>query len=247
MMEIVCPTTWRRYTDGRTLPSPGQKGRIRYVCNLGRSSCFRKAGWRPGSRALVVSRAANSEQTAKDDITSAATQSTAQTSDTKVRDEDRLKTDVSPRYRLFLEEWDKGFMDARPCPEGYELFPIKGKIPQDLCGTMFRNGPGKFRVGDEEIVHPYDGDGLVASIAFRNGRAFFRSRFVETRELAAEERQQDILFRGTFATQRKGGALRNAGDLWVKNVSNTNVVEFNGHVWTLFEAGQPYVDLIRLL
>ena len=48
------------------------------------------------------------------------------------------------------------------------------------------------------------------------------------------------MFRGTFATQRRGGQGQNALDLHVKNTSNTNVVCWGGRLWTLFEAGQPY-------
>lgn len=49
-----------------------------------------------------------------------------------------------------------------------------------------------------------------------------------------------MLFRGTFATQRPGGAANNAMDVYVKNTSNTNVVHWGVRLWTLFEAGQPY-------
>lgn len=45
-----------------------------------------------------------------------------------------------------------------------------------------RNGPGSFRRGPDEYGHPYDGDGLVASVAVSGGRAFFRSAFVQTPE-----------------------------------------------------------------
>ncbi len=49
-----------------------------------------------------------------------------------------------------------------------------------------------------------------------------------------------MLFRGTFATQREGGVLANALDVYVKNTSNTNVVCWGGRLMSLFEAGQPY-------
>lgn len=146
---------------------------------------------------------------------------------------------VSSRYRLFLQEWDKGFMDATPCPDGYEPEVIFGEIPKDIYGTLYRNGPGKFQIGDDKVEHPYDADGIIASIAFRDGCAYFRSRFVETREYLAEKQEEKVLFRGTFATQRSGGAIKNIGDLWVKNVSNTNVVAVSDKVLSLFEAGQP--------
>lgn len=103
-----------------------------------------------------------------------------------------------------------------------------------------RNGPGKFQIGSDKVGHPYDGDGLVLAISFNNGSAFFRSRFVRTAEYLAESKEQRIMFRGTFGTQRPGGPAQNALDVVVKNTSNTNVVCWGGRLWTLFEAGQPY-------
>lgn len=147
---------------------------------------------------------------------------------------------VSKRYRPFLDDWDKGFMEARECREGCWLDVVYGEIPKDLEGTLFRNGPGKFKVGNRQIGHPYDGDGFVASISFKDGKAFLRSRFVKTPEFESENAANDILYRGTFATQRSGGAVSNAGDLYVKNSSNTNVVAYGDKLWSLFEAGQPY-------
>lgn len=73
-------------------------------------------------------------------------------------------------------------MDAEECPEGSWLSVIYGEIPKELHGTLFRNGPGKFTLGGKKIDHPYDGDGFVASVAFKDGAAFYRSRFVQTPE-----------------------------------------------------------------
>jgi all-trans-8'-apo-beta-carotenal 15,15'-oxygenase len=73
-------------------------------------------------------------------------------------------------------------MDAEECPEGYRVEVVYGAIPPTLSGTLFRNGPGRFTLGGRRIAHPYDGDGLVASLAFKDGAAHFRSRFVQTPE-----------------------------------------------------------------
>lgn len=151
-----------------------------------------------------------------------------------------LTSAVSDYYRPFLDEWDKGFVDAQEEPDGYWMEVVQGSIPQQLEGTLFRNGPGKFTISGRSIDHPYDGDGFVTSTSFKGGRAYFRSRFVRTAEFEAEERRGEVLFRGTFATQREGGVLANALDVYVKNTSNTNVVCWGGKLLTLFEASQPY-------
>lgn len=56
-------------------------------------------------------------------------------------------------------------------------------MPRDLVGTLYRNGPGRLRLGPDTAAHPLDASGLVASVAFPgDGRAFFRSAFVRTLE-----------------------------------------------------------------
>jgi len=42
----------------------------------------------------------------------------------------------------------------------YEL-EVEGEIPNDLKGTLFRNGPGLLEVYGTPLVHPIDGDGMV--------------------------------------------------------------------------------------
>ena len=55
----------------------------------------------------------------------------------------------------------------------------------------------------------------------------------------SEVEQQKILFRGTFGTQKPGGAKRNAFDIFMKNAANTSVICFEGRLLALFEAAQP--------
>lgn len=38
---------------------------------------------------------------------------------------------------------------------------VEGTIPKELSGTLLRNGPGLFEIGDKKIAQPFDGDGLV--------------------------------------------------------------------------------------
>ena len=51
--------------------------------------------------------------------------------------------------------------------------------------------------------------------------------------------RQEILFRGSFGTQKPGGARRNAFDIFMKNAANTNVIYFKDRLLALFEAAQP--------
>lgn len=47
-------------------------------------------------------------------------------------------------------------------------------------------------MGDTALGHPYDGDGILASCSISEGRAFFRSRFIETEEYQLERATQKV-------------------------------------------------------
>lgn len=55
------------------------------------------------------------------------------------------------------------------------------------------------------------------------------------RELIHEEKAGSIAYRSTFGTQRVGGFIANAFDLYLKNPANTNVVEWGKRLLALWE------------
>jgi len=47
-------------------------------------------------------------------------------------------TAVDVRFKPFLDEWDKGFVETEEEPEGYWMDVVAGEVPQELQGTLFR-------------------------------------------------------------------------------------------------------------
>lgn len=138
------------------------------------------------------------------------------------------------------EEWATGYANAVNSADPKWL-EVEGQVPAELCGTLFRNGPGKFSYpSGESVGHPFDGDGYMLSVGFEGGRAFSRGRYIETPGFLAEEKAGKILYRGTFGTKRAGGPLANAFDLENKAIANTNVVYWGGKLLALWEASQPF-------
>ena len=41
----------------------------------------------------------------------------------------------------------------------------QGNVPAELEGTLLRNGPGLFEIGERKISQPLDGDGQVGELA----------------------------------------------------------------------------------
>lgn len=137
------------------------------------------------------------------------------------------------------KDWQTGYRSLYQ-EHDYWIDDVKGQIPPDLKGTLFRNGPGLLDVRGQRIQHPFDGDGMVCSIAFANGRAHFRNRFIRTEGYLAEQQAKQILYRGVFGTQKPGGWLANAFDLRLKNIANTQILYWGGKLLALWEAAEPH-------
>ena len=93
------------------------------------------------------------------------------------------------------------------------------------------------------LSQPFDGDGLITALSLRDGRAHFRSRFVQTRAYIEEEREGRWLYRGAFASGNpSGGLFFNPFYFSAKNVSNTGLLPWRagGELLSLHEAGLPH-------
>ena len=138
-----------------------------------------------------------------------------------------------------IEEWKQGYQSL-PDEYEYEITDIEGEIPPELTGTLFRNGPGLLDIGGRPVHHPFDGDGMISSFTFQNGKAYFRNRYVRTEAYVAEQEEGKILYRGVFGTQKPGGWLNNAFDFRLKNIANTNVIYWGDKLLVLWEAAEPH-------
>jgi all-trans-8'-apo-beta-carotenal 15,15'-oxygenase len=150
-----------------------------------------------------------------------------------------LPTDDSSLDTYSLDDWRKGY---RSLPQEYDYWieAVEGTIPADLNGTLFRNGPGLLEIGGHSVHHPFDGDGMVCAIAFQNGRAHFRNRYVKTKPYLEEQKAGKPLYRGVFGTQKPGGLFANLFDVRLKNIANTNILPWGNKLWALWEAAQPH-------
>ncbi|MEM6401545.1 MAG: carotenoid oxygenase family protein [Cyanobacteria bacterium P01_D01_bin.116] len=137
------------------------------------------------------------------------------------------------------ESWREGYQSLKEELD-YWIEDVEGKIPPELNGTLFKNGPGLLDINGQKIHHPFDGDGMISRITFTNGRAHFRNRFVRTKAYIEEQKAGKILYRGVFGTQKPGGWLANAFDFNLKNIANTNVIYWGGKLLALWEAAEPH-------
>uniref|UniRef100_A0A671Q5R4 Beta-carotene oxygenase 1, like n=1 Tax=Sinocyclocheilus anshuiensis TaxID=1608454 RepID=A0A671Q5R4_9TELE len=57
---------------------------------------------------------------------------------------------------------------------------VTGSIPPWLQGTLLRNGPGLFSVGNTSYKHWSDGLALIHSFTFKDGDVFYKSKFLKS-------------------------------------------------------------------
>lgn len=134
------------------------------------------------------------------------------------------------------EAWIRGYEDATT-EDCYEV--DFADFPPDLIGTYFRNGPAKFKVGADLVLHPFDGDGMVSAITFDgSGKATFRNRFVRTPGFVEELEAGKMVYRPQFSL-KPGGVMANFFDMRPKNLANTNVTPWAGSLMALWEGGKP--------
>ncbi|MCB1703640.1 MAG: carotenoid oxygenase family protein [Halioglobus sp.] len=115
---------------------------------------------------------------------------------------------------------------------------ITGEIPAGLEGTLFYNGPGRNRIGEQQYGHWFDGDGMISAVTITGGRVHYKNRYVRTPKYIDETAAQKILYRGV-GTQIPGGPLKNMFRA-PGNAANTNVILHGGRLLALWEGGKPW-------
>lgn len=58
--------------------------------------------------------------------------------------------------------------------------PVTGALPEWLAGTLIRNGPAGYEVGDYRLTHWFDGLAMLHLFSFRGGRVSYANRYLRT-------------------------------------------------------------------
>ena len=134
-------------------------------------------------------------------------------------------------------DFHRGFLPLREENSSW-IDKVRGKLPADLRGTLFRNGPGSMAVGEQPYGHWFDGPGMVSAVTFADGKAHFKNRYVRTPKYLKDFGSGKISCRG-FGTQVEGGLFKNLLRP-ISNPANTNVFWHGGKLCAFYEGGQPY-------
>lgn len=111
---------------------------------------------------------------------------------------------------------------------------VEGRIPADLRGTFFRNGPGLFERGGQRYSHWFDGDGLVNAWRFTDKGVSHQARFVQTKKFIAEQQANEFLVPAFGSGIKAKLPIRSSDDM---NTANTNVVRLGDRLLAMWEGG----------
>ncbi|MDG2272051.1 MAG: carotenoid oxygenase family protein, partial [Halioglobus sp.] len=112
---------------------------------------------------------------------------------------------------------------------------VEGELPSDLVGAYFRNGPNPL-LPPMNRYHPFDGDGMVHGVYFKDGLVSYRNRYVQTAALQSERSNGQSISPGVMGPFDYG-----VSRFGMKDTSNTDLFSFGGDLISLwYNAGDPH-------
>lgn len=133
--------------------------------------------------------------------------------------------------------WTLGYVglqaDVAPMP-----LTLRGRIPAELTGAFYRNGPARHMLGGQRYHHLFDGDGMVQKYSLSERGIVHQGRFVRTEKFLADSAAGRPV-RAAFGTNPPGAEPIPAPD--AINVANTSVVNHGGELMALWEGGSATV------
>lgn len=122
--------------------------------------------------------------------------------------------------------------DVAPMP-----MTLHGKLPTELHGAFFRNGPARHALGGMRYHHWFDGDGLMQRYTLGAQGITHQGRFVRTEKYLADTAAGRPMSPG-FGTAIPGTKPPIGPDSL--NTANTSVVKHAGELMALWEGGSAY-------
>jgi carotenoid cleavage dioxygenase-like enzyme len=115
--------------------------------------------------------------------------------------------------------------------------PIVGSVPTWLEGTLLRNGPGKFEVGESKFRHWFDGFAMLHRFSFRDGRVSYANKFLQSTTYKVSLQEGYIAF-GGFATDPCKAVFKGSITEMIPN-ANVSINKVAGEFVAMTEAPLP--------
>jgi carotenoid cleavage dioxygenase len=124
-----------------------------------------------------------------------------------------------------------------PIADELELdnLPVEGEIPKDLNGVYLRNGPNQ-QFEPKGSHHYFDGEGMIHSGVFRNGKFTYRNKWLRTEGWKKNDAAGEELHWGVMNSHKDSQSKP------MNNAANTDVIGHGGKaVASWYLSGIPYI------
>ena len=153
------------------------------------------------------------------------------------------KTPEAARFDAFYtaletRPWLRGFVGQQNLHSRAAMQPLFGRLPEELHGSLYRNGPAFHDLGGERFGHWFDAPGLVQRFQLGQGQVVHTARLVGTRRNVQEVTSDTMQF-SAFGTGRPD--LSSGGSADGQNVGNISLLSHAGELLALWEGGSPHL------
>ncbi|RLQ20296.1 dioxygenase [Seongchinamella sediminis] len=144
--------------------------------------------------------------------------------------------DNAPRW---IYEVDNPYLHGVYAPTTDEVaaenLEVIGELPDDLFGAYYRNGPNTVHKPQGQH-HPFDGDGMIHAVYFRDGKASYHNSYIHTAGYLAEQAAGKAIWPGVMGTFDFS-----LPDFPIRDTCNTDVTLYAGNLMpTWYHSGRPY-------
>ena len=127
-----------------------------------------------------------------------------------------------------------GFASARAGEFAAPLTQLRGRLPAELTGVLWRNGPAEHERFGHRYGHWFDGDGMVQAFAFNGAGVTHRARLIDTPKRRTETRAGRRSLPTFSSVPPDPAPIVGPDDM---NVANTSVLVHAGRLLALWEGG----------
>jgi carotenoid cleavage dioxygenase-like enzyme len=117
-----------------------------------------------------------------------------------------------------------------------DALPVEGTIPRWLSGTLLRNGPAQYEVGQSHITHWFDGFAMLHRFTMQDGAVSYANMFLHDAAYEQSLAQGRIAFR-TFATDPCRAIFK--GAITTSSPANVSIRQVAGEYVAMTETPLP--------
>jgi carotenoid cleavage dioxygenase-like enzyme len=120
---------------------------------------------------------------------------------------------------------------------------VEGDIPAWLEGSLIRNGPARFEIGDRAFNHWFDGLSMLHRFAFAGGRVSYANRYLRSRSYRAAEERGEITM-SEFGTDPCRSLFKRVQAFFSPQISdnaNVNLTRLGDEVIAMTETPLPVI------